>query len=251
MKMGVLNWTEGGFEIIGNLLTAEEFEDWLQYEGKQFLQDKLEKTKLKWLFGESRAKSKGYNEVSGVINKSESLKLAFKKSFDKLPEIVNAWIYEIKSRRIKLLIKNDFSKGVVAIPRILIYNNFQSSVVQSLSDSAELSRYEGLPKHFLLERATEAENSFFNNISNNEIFILPNNRTAIIGNDDVYDWHFKEMKGHYFCAYLESYNSDLSNRKQREKFESEISPMLKQVKTDLGYLTIAQLESIADSILSH
>jgi hypothetical protein len=243
--MGVIRWAGKGLELIGRILTMEDVEAWLENEGKGLVKKRLEALAVKWLFGKRRAKSKAFSDISENVNSSEPLRLALKRSLEKLPPLIGALADHIKTKGPKQLLESNFPLGVVVVPRALVQNEYELILLTDLAEAAELSRFSGLPQLFLKDEAKKSEFAFFEMMKRGEIYTLPDRKTVLLDVDPDFDWHLTRSKGHYYCGHSDRFNVDLTHRGERKEFLEEIQTLLNQRKTKIGYFTPEEIETIA------
>jgi len=246
--MGVVRWTAKGLKIIGQLLEAKEIEDWLEEKGKEFIETKLKEIPVKWIAGKTRAKNKIISEIHESVKNSETFQTSLEISLGKLPNALLDVAYHLRNNKFKSLCINiSYKKDLIICPRGLVLEHFAKNVVDELKDSAELSRYVGLPERFLYNIAMQTENSFFIHLTKGNQELLSGNNIAI-GVDDNYGWNYSGIKGHYYAGSCEAYGTDFSDRKQKKEFVNEAELLLKKIKSKLGKLSKKEIEDIVKQL---
>src|SRR5688572_33281217 len=86
--MGTLRWTGKAFQFVGKILTAEEFEEWVEAEGKAMLETQFAKLAFKRIGGRARAKKKLRQDLENELERTPALRAALSRELDELPGIV-------------------------------------------------------------------------------------------------------------------------------------------------------------------
>lgn len=248
--MGAVRWTGKGLKLIGQILEAEEVERWLEGKGRELVEEKLKEISVKWLAGRRRAKSKAAAEVRSTVENAETFMASLESSLASLPSAVLNVAGHLQKNGPETLVSSDFSRYLTVCPRGLVREHYIRSVVKELKDSAELSRYEGLPERFLRRVAGESEEAFFRSVAQGSREPLPGNDSLILGVDDDFGWRVEGINGHYYVGKRSMYGTDLREKGQRKELEEELEPELAKMKVKLGKLTKEELEAAVAALPS-
>jgi hypothetical protein len=242
--MGSLRWTGKAFQLVGELLTADEFEAWVEAEGRAFLEERLNSLGWKWLGGRTRAKNALRHEMLKDLDRSDLLRAALIRELDLLPQLLhNAADFMLKERAPHFN-AGTYGKRVVAVPRVIVVNDLRATVSEALSGSHELSRFTGLPNIFLERKADAAERALFEHVAKNAPIGIHDDRGLVLGINRDFDWTVGRPLGHYYVALA---NWSLKEKKERKELISYLEPYLETLKAQLGSLTTEELKAFADS----
>ncbi|MEE9554030.1 MAG: hypothetical protein V3W18_06995 [candidate division Zixibacteria bacterium] len=243
--MGAVRWTAKGMIFVGKLLEAKEVEEYLEKMGSRFITDKLQQLPVKWLAGQTRAKKQVLSDIRKSVDKSDTFRTALTAAVEKLPYVIlQISEYIRKNGPDALILRAGFSTDIVVCPRGAVKDYYVNLVTNELKDSAELSRYEGLPLIFLERITRQSEHSFFYRIADSNYEILPGNSDMIIGVDDDFGWNIDGIDGHYYVGGRDSYGTDLSKRRQRKALLKDIEKMNKTIKIELGKLPQSEISNV-------
>jgi hypothetical protein len=242
--MSVAKWTGKGLQLLGRILAAEEFERWLQSEGERYLTEALKNTSVNWLFGEARARSKLFGDVSESLN-SDTFRPALQERLEKLPSIVADFGEDIKlkSYRLNLPVESTGSGWITVVPRLIVQRRYVSYLIKELGESAELARLQGFPSLYLRAKANDSEDAFFTAIKHNKKTPPPAGG-LITGVDDNFDWHLGEVIGHYYYASTTFFSS----KEARKKLDSDVRKLGAGIRTHIGALSVSDVTKISTAL---
>jgi hypothetical protein len=249
--MGAVRWTAKGLIFIGQLLEAEEIENWLEQKGRELIEEKLRRLPAKWLAGRSRAKRRISSDLRNSVERNEAFHTSLKDSLGILPHVVLNVAGHFRSKGPKsLILLKGYKKDIVVCPRGFVRKHYVNIVINELKDSAQLSRYEGFPELFLKRTARQSEQSFFSDIAVGSQVTLPGNTNIIIAVDDDFGWNMDGVDGHYYIGGCDAYGTDLSHKKQRKELLKELATAVKEIKIRLGKLSTKDLTDIVEHLRS-
>ena len=70
----------------------------------------------------------------------------------------------------------------------------------------------------------------------------------VLGADNQFSWHLKNIDGHYYYGYKDSSSMDLTKRTERKEFLADLNPLLDEKMVLLGKLTAAEIDHIAGQL---
>jgi hypothetical protein len=246
--MGALRWTGKAFQFVGKILTAEEFEAWVEAEGKDLLRNQIEKLAFKGVAGRARAKRALRKEVIRGLEQSTTLRTALTQALDALPGIVLHDAKFMRDKKAKTFhAMPEWNKYVVAVPRVLPRNDLRHAVIGALKQSAELARFSGLPEIFLERKADAAEAAFFDGVRSHDPIVIAGGSAMILAVDANFDWKVGLPRGHYYVAVSTTGLVDLTKRKDRKQFQDEVRPALVTLQAQLGAVADSELAAFRES----
>lgn len=248
--MGAVRWTGKGLKLIGQLLEAEEVERWLEDKGRELVEEKLKEISVKWLAGKRRAKSRAAAEVRSTVENAETFMASLESSLARLPSAILNVASHLQKNGPKTLVSSDYSRYLTVCPRGLVREHYIRGIVNELKDSAELSRYEGLPERFLRRVAGESEEAFFRSVAQGSSEPLPGNDSLILGIDDDFGWGVEGINGHYYVGKHSIFGADLREKRQRKELQEKLDPELAKIKVRLGKLTKEELDATVAALPS-
>ena len=250
-SMGMVKWTGEGFKLLGNLLTNETVEGWLQSQGKELAERILKDMTAKWFFGHMRARRQVKRTVLSEVNSSKPLRMALNDTINKLPSVIRGLALTVEKMGIEeLILKVSTFRKLIVVPRALVLNGFTLTLLEDFSDAAELKRFQALPDHFLRKQATEAEQVFCDQLLGDGAGVLVGKKGIILAADDQFDWHLRNIPGHYYYAYDDSYSTELTKRSERKEFLSDLKHALDEKMVQLGKLTTTEIDGISGRLFN-
>ena len=245
--MSTLKWTGKGLQLLGRLLAADEFEDWLLSEGKKFFTERFEIISFNWLFGKARSKKQLFQETLDSIN-SETFRIAMQGKLEKLPDIISSVGSQVKKNGPNELYEESSFKWIAVVPRVFVQQDYQIYLIKELSQAAELNKFQSFPEIYLGDRSIESEESFFKFVAEQGYYIC--NKGIILGTDSVFDWQFTEIRGHYYYGRSDISSYDLSKTKERKRLISDLEEANRKLKSRLGGLSIAEIINIGEKLVA-
>lgn len=239
--MGVIKWTGKAFQFAGRILTADEVEQWLENEGKRLLEERVSNMSKKWLFGKARAKKSIKREALEVTNSSQAFKNSLNNVLNSLPKIISSIGDNLKIGAPEVLYEENNSDWVLAIPRSFVRSKFKDIVIAELANSAELSDYPGLATSLLRDASENAEDAFFNKISQENDFICDPEGYVLVGADRNYKWSKSELSGHYYLALDYFGLPDMTVKAGIKKFHTAFDPLVSSLSIKIGKMDQATL----------
>lgn len=234
--MGAIRWTGKGLKLVGELLSAEEMEAWLQAKGRDYLESRIKGITLKWAGGRYRAKRQIIGEVSASIG-SDTFRSALAATLSVLPDTVEFVARRVEERRLQPFYDGSYPNWLAVVPRAVVQHEYSAEVVNRLKQSAELARFAAFPEIFLKVKAQRSEHSFFNGIHKSLPHECPSGRCFVIGLDVKFDWHLGADSGHYYCAGTSSIAPPREDRRLKREFLKESERRLEEAKVRLGALS--------------
>jgi hypothetical protein len=242
--MGTLRYTGKAFQLVGDLLTADAFEAWLEATGKALLEERIKRIGGRWLFGHVRAKNALRREIINDLEKSDVLRAALVRELDLLPQLLyNAADFMLKERAPHFN-AGTYGKRVVAVPRAIVANEIRATLAAALSGSRELGRFTGFPGFFLDRKADAAEKALFEHLAKDVPIGIHDDRAIVLGVDRDFDWAVGRPLGHYYIGLA---NWSLKEKKERKELISDLEPFVETLKAQLGSLTTEEMRAFAGS----
>ncbi len=248
--MGALRWTGTAFKLLGELLTAAEFEQWVEAEGKALLKSQMEKLVLKGFAGRARARRALRRDIQDALDRSETLREGLAQSLASLPGLLSSAGRFMKLKKaVQFHAQGNGFDYVVAVPRVLVRNDLRSVAISDLGASAELSRFTGLPHIFLTSKADAAESVFFDSVRKDPPVPIDNDKALVIGADSDFDWHIGQPPGHYYLGY--PYITSRLDKKGVRTLHKEFAPALATLKAQLASVSVDELDEFVQSFNSN
>ena len=232
--MGAIKWTGKAFKLVGRILTAEDLEEWMENEGKAFLEDRIASTSHKWFRGKARAVKGIENEVIDLTKKSDAFKEALNNSLERLPLVIARTGDKFQGNAPVHLFEKSNMDWILALPRVVVRMAYRQIIIDELSDVAELSEYPGLASVVLGHRADEAESAFFKKNLKNKEYLCDPDGYVLVGGDGKYQWLPDEESGHYYLVYDFTGLPDLGRRDGRLSFHRLFSKLIREFPSKIG-----------------
>jgi len=232
--MGAIRWTGKAFKLVGRILTAEDLEEWMEKEGKSFVEERIASTTHKWFRGKSRAVKSIKNEVIDLTKKSDAFKAALNNSLESLPLVIANVSGKFQKNAPEHLFRKSTLDWILSLPRVVVREAYRQKLIDELSDVAELRGYPGLAPVVLGNRANEAETVFFKKILKKKEYLCDPDGFVLVGGDQKYQWLPDRELGHYYLIYDYSDLPDLSRRDGRRSFHNSFGSLISQFPGIIG-----------------
>ena len=137
--MTSLKWTGKGLQFTNRMVSPEVFEDWMEGEGGEYLEAKLEEGELGWFRKKAKAKKEVFDYLRSSIS-GETVKLALLSKLLHLPQIIEKVAREVKDTAKSLAYEEEMI-WIVAVPRYSVRNAYRTYAVSELKNADELARF--------------------------------------------------------------------------------------------------------------
>jgi hypothetical protein len=244
--VGALRWTGKAFQLVGELLAADAFEEWVEAEGKAFVEERLKGMVLKGFRGRARARNALRHEMQGALARSDLLQAAITRHLDRLPALLQQAGRFMSMEKAAHFRASGYGKYVVAVPRALLVNEIRVVMREALSNSRELDRFTGFPTIFLERKADAGEKVLFDWLAKEAPVGIHENSAIVMGTHSDFDWMLGRPFGHYYVAYS---NSSLEDKKARKELIKDLKEPLETLKVQLGSLSSEDMSSFRDSLV--
>jgi hypothetical protein len=220
--VGAVRWIGEGFKLVGGILTADVFNEWLETQGKQALDQYAQDLSLRWFRKDARARKRARASMETEMS-SEPFTAALTRELDRLPVLIE----KISSRLDRVdLLSGKFStfQRLAVVPRQLVVDGYVRNVTAVLADSAELRKFAGAPDIFLRRQAQTAEVEFFNQPPP----IVLTSKAVVAKADTKMRWNPAALLGHYYVV------TDISSVRVDRNFRRGIDEGLRPTMENLG-----------------
>lgn len=240
--MSAVRWTGKGLKLLGSILENKEVEEWLEEKGQEIVERHLENLVVKSVAGQKRAVKSARSTIIDDITRSRTLNSAIAKELEYLPALVGSVSYNIYNRGPAFYHHSKASNYAVACPRAPIQRIYVNHVVGTLENSAELRRYEGLPRRFLSRIALQSEGAFFSRVRKlKHGVLLPGGNSVLIDVDESYEWGYKRSRGHYYVIGTNKYGAKVEER-DKKRFAAALEPIRDELCAKLGRASEEQID---------
>jgi len=208
-------------------MTRMLFELWIAEEGKVALRGVLRNTRQRWLFGEFRAKRRLYREARTAFRPRGVFSETLKKRATRLPTVIRSCGLGVRRLGYTGLCTYDSEKVLAVVPRAIVQNDFRVHLMRELAELPRVRDFRGLTERVIASAAIEAEAVFFDHVARRAPLVDETGRGLIVNVDRDFPWKLGPVDGHYYYAYSHDDRIDLTLRKERRRFLSEMEEVLK------------------------
>ncbi len=236
--MAALKWKRKGLKVKRRVFTRRDMKAWVKGEGKDALQEAKKELWLRWFFGKRRARRVLFKRLVRPARKDKAFRLALQERLNQLPSLISSVAVNIQQKGPSQLVQRDGAMVVVAIPRALIQNDYSRKVESQMFEAEHFKRHAQLPGFFIRKKALDAEDLFFRILKGESYHICSEENGIILGVDTDFDWHLKNIPGHYYYGYTDSPEMNLKTWRGRRRFRKGIQKPLRREKQVLGNLNV-------------
>jgi len=244
--MAALKWKRKGLKLKRRPFTGKDIKDWVKGEGKDILLQVRTQLRLRWIFGKRRARRILYKQQVKQVNKDKPFRLALREHLNQLPDLVASVADKLRLTGHKALFHFEEGISLVVVPRALVQNDFPVSVVHKMTASGDLERFPHFPQYLLRKKAIDTEELFFKVLKTGGTHICSDNQGMILGVDTDFDWHLKNIPGHYYVGLCNQVEMDLSTWRKRRRFRKSIAKILRRKKIELSDLNVHEIGKITE-----
>jgi exopolyphosphatase/pppGpp-phosphohydrolase len=249
--MATIRWKREEFTIVGQLLHRTTFNEWIKKEGSLVLHQQLKRTRARWFFGKSRARRALHKTAKKALRRDGWFARMLKRRLDELPKVIRKVSVAIKRNGHKDLLSIASDRGLVVVPRAVALNEFVGFLNDELARADVLAKFEGLASRVLEDVARETESLFFKHFEKgNRQLVDSSGKGAIIGVDKEFNWRLNKINGHYFYAYTQDDEGDLSSKRNVRRFKSDMKEVLQGQQVYLRRLQSMEVVAISDAFRS-
>jgi len=211
-------WKREQFRIAGHPVSEEMFDQWVTGEGRSALREALRSTRMRWLFGSSRARRHLHRTVRSAFRPGGTFCAATVKQLNQLPAVVRACAIGIQRTGHRQLVTYHASAAIVVVPRGVVRNDIKVKLIRELATLPQVREFNGLTERVLSWAATGAECALFDHIARNRQLVDESGRGVILGGDGDFRWNLNGVQGHYYYGASLEERVDLTNNKERRRF---------------------------------
>lgn len=246
--MPMLKWKRTEFVVVGEILTRNMYDVWVDEDGRAALRDAVRRTPNRWFFGNRRARGLLHKEAKIAFGPRGTFAGMMKKQLDQLPVLVRGCAIVIRRRGYQPLNTVDGNRGLCVVPRGVLLNDFKAQLTRDLIDLPQVRAFQGLTERVIRAAAVEAEAILFDFLDKNNTLVDATGRGVIVGVDRDFRWKINGVDGHYYYAYSTEERIDLAAKKESKRFISSMQESLKGQSVYLKRLAGGEVADIAEAL---
>jgi hypothetical protein len=194
--MGAVRIVGKTFKVVGELLTAEAVENWVEEKIEEYVIGRV-----KDAASNAARRSQAQQKLASVLDVAGPFHVALENSLGQLSQFCLEAATEIALSGVPCLVERTSGADyVVAVPRDLISRRFQKFIVDEFKESVQLSEFAGLAETALATAARDAEIAQFEAAVAARSPTELSTKAIIVDTESSALWHDSDLRGHYYIT---------------------------------------------------